>query len=1324
MTRLRRGVRRARRAVWLILAALLVAMALVSGAVSQLLPLAERHPDRVAAWLGARAGRTIAFDGLQTAWTRRGPLLRVDSLRIGDGAQAVTVGNAEILVAQYAGLLPGRSFTELRVRGLDLVLERDAAGRWQVRGLPGEAQGGDPLRVLEGLGELQVIGARLRVLAPSVGVRAELPRVDLRLRVDGGRVRAAARAWVDADSAPLDGVVDFRRDSGDGRAWLSLPRADLSAWRTLGFAGIAPDAGRGRIAGWADLRAHRVVAVAVDAALEGVVLRGAPLTLGDGSARVPRESVGAVALQARWTTGADGWTLAARRLRLGDGADAQRLDGLSLAGGRRQAASVSRVELGPLLTLVGMSDRIPAPLRRWIMQARPGGQLLDVELVRSGSALHVAARAVGIRFDATGGTPGVSGIAGIVAADARGFAFSADPVAAVRVAWPGAFSGPHMVRLAGDVTGWRDGGETTFATPSLRIAGDGYGFGLRGDATFAGDGTRPVLQLAIAADDAPIATARRFWLRDRMPPKAVEWLDRALVTGTVRDGRVLLSGDLDDWPFRADRSAGSGVFAADAAVQGVQLKFLPDWPATDTLDGRVAFTAEGFLTEGDAVLAGVPIQRFSGGIERFGKSGFAVEAESAGDAAPLLALLRASPLRGTAAETLDSLVATGPVQARFALVLPFSTGLGAPARISGDVVLDGATLADPRWDLAFDEVSGRARYDGAGFTADTLRARRDGQPATLDLRAGRGHVRDPRLVFEGALTTSLTARELLARAPRLGWLGDEIDGRSPWTVAVAVPTAVGATRGLATRLQLDSRLVGTRLRLPAPLDKPMPVALPTRVDLQLPIDGGEVAVTLGGRLALRSRSVGARTGVRVVLGGGAVIQAPPATGLVVGGRTPTLDAIGWAALVGAIGSASGADAASAATDTPFALQRLDVLADRLLLLGGAFPATRVVASGGNGTAITLSGPALAGSVRVPADGGVVDGRLQRVHWRSADAASPVRRSTAGAATRDDDAARQAADGVTPVLPQGVAAADEMDPARIPPLLFTVEDLRVGDVALGAARLRTRATAAGMAIDELSTRAPGQRIDASGGWTGRGRQSQTRLSVDVNSGDVGALLSGVGFGGRIQGGSGDVRFAGRWPGSPASFSLGTIAGELALALKDGQLVEIEPGAGRMLGLLSIAELPRRLTLDFRDLFSRGFRFSSIGGTVQFADGRARSDDLVIDGPAAEIRIGGAADLRARAFDQTIVVLPKTANLLTAVGAITAGPVGAAIGAMANAVLRRPLGDLGAKIYRVTGPWTDPQVDVATRAPAAAPAAEDEAPRRADAPVPAGGSAVAR
>ena len=250
-TPLRRRLRLARRWAFYLVAVLLVLVALVLGASSQLLPLAERHPARIAAWLSEKAQRPVAFDAVQTEWTRRGPLLRLEGLRIGAGEEVVRIGDAEVLVSLYAGLLPGRSFTELRLRGPSLVVHRGGDGRWAIRGLPTAAGvPADPFEYLEGLGELQVIGARLEVDAPQLGLAAVLPRVDLRLRVDGKRVRAGLHGWVDArsDARPLALALDFDRERGDGRAYLDLDSDDLAGWSSLlTHAGIHPVAGRGRV---------------------------------------------------------------------------------------------------------------------------------------------------------------------------------------------------------------------------------------------------------------------------------------------------------------------------------------------------------------------------------------------------------------------------------------------------------------------------------------------------------------------------------------------------------------------------------------------------------------------------------------------------------------------------------------------------------------------------------------------------------------------------------------------------------------------------------------------------------------------------------------------------------------------------------------------------------------------------------------------------------------------------------------------------------------------------------------------------------------------
>ncbi|MEN1959587.1 YhdP family protein [Luteimonas sp. MJ246] len=1291
----RRGLRRARRGAWYVFAVGLVLMALGAGITSQLLPLAERHPDRIADWLGARAGRPVSFDALETAWTRRGPLLRLDGLRIGEGPDAIPIGEAEVLVAQYAGLLPGRSFTELRLRGLELRLERGDDGRWGVRGLPGEAQsGGDPFAVLEGLGELQVVDGVLEVSAPRLGIASRLGEVDLRLRVDGDRVRAAARAWMRPGESPLDITAELDRDSGDARAWMALRRADLSAWSDLRAGGIGPLAGSGQVQAWARLRGYRVESLTLRAALDGLRLGG-----DEGQGHVREVDMGPLDIDARWTALDGGWRFDAPRLRMGGEGHAQRLDGLLLAGGARRAVVAERIEAGALLALAPLVPAVPPALADWLRDARPFVVLHAVEAAGdAGGALRATARIEDFGFRPHEGAPGVSGLSGQLQGDAAGLVFTPDPEATVRVDWPVGFGPPaHAVRLRGEVAAWTAGGGWHVQTGALRIDGEGYGADVRGGMAFEGDGTRPRIDLAAELDAARVPVAKRFWIRHLMPAAAVQWLDSALVDGQVLEGRAVVSGDLDDWPFpAAGGAAGHGLFHASARLEDAVVRFDPGWPAVEALDGRVDFIANGFALEGRAQLGGVSMESLRAGITDFDRAPLRLSTAFAADAAPVLALLRGSPLREGREALLDALDASGPLRASYAMVLPLGgDGGGADGlQVSGRVALSGARLAEKRWELAFDDVRGEARYDQSGFIADGLRVRREGQPGRLSLRAGGPHVRDRGMAFEAEMEASLASSELAARAPELAWLGAYLEGRSAWTLALGLPVDAGSD-GAGGRLQLRSDLVGTRLTLPQPLGKPAAEPLPARIDLTLPMGEDDIDVVLGRRVALRARSRGGRTGVLAVLGRDRVDAAPPDAGIRIEGRTPVLDAMEWAALFGGDG-ADGGDVGDAGDG--LALRGVDLVAGRLQLLGASFPETRIVARPERGgTAVRFDGAALAGNLRIPqAPGAALSGHLQRLYWRSAGTA---------AAASDATAPRAAADA-------------DVDPAAVPPLALVIDELRVANASLGRLDLRTRPTDGGLRVDSLQLRAPGQSIDVQGAWIGRGAQARTRMQVAVDSEDFGALLDGFGMAGRMDGGEGTARFAGSWPGSPAGFRLGGLEGRLDLTVKDGRLVEVEPGAGRVLGLLSIAELPRRLMLDFRDFFSRGFAFNRIGGGVEFAGGMARGDGLVIDGPAAEIRIGGSADLRAQAYDQVIDVFPRTGSLLTAVGAITAGPVGAAVGAVANVVLEKPLARMGARRYHVTGPWKDPKVVVEGRE--MPPPAED-APRPAIDPRDAPGSA---
>ena len=1270
----RRRLRRVRRGAAYTLAVGLVLLALVLGTASQVLPLAEQNPDRVAAWLSARAGRTISFDAVATEWTRRGPLLQLQGLRVGEGGEAFTIGDAEMLVSIYAGLLPGVPLSELRLRGLDLVLERGGDGRWQVRGLPGpRGGGGDPFAALEGLGELQVVDGRLRVVSAASGLDASVPQVDLRLRVDDGLVRAGLRAWPQLPGSdgvvatPIDATLHLERGSGDGRAWISASQVEAGPWAPLlVFAGVQLAEGTGSARIHAGITGKRVSEVVVDADLEQVRLRAT-----DGL--VPVVELGTVEGLVRWRREAGGWRLEAPRLGLEHAGRPHDYDGVLVAGGDRPGAVAGRVEVAPLLQVAALSSRLAPGVRRWLAAAAPRATLRDVE-VAAGPDGRIRARAgvEGLGFDPVDERPGLRGLAGTLSGDGDGIALELDAGRSLEFDWPSGFGVVHAVTLDGTLTGWRDGDGWSVGTGGLRVQGQDFGLDARGRLRWESGGNRPWIDIAADIDPTGLPVARGFLVRHLMPGTLQQWLDTALVGGTLVDGRAVVTGDLDDWPF----TAAEGRFEARGRIEDGVVRFQPDWPVAEGVEAELAFIGDGFDIRGSGSVAGVEAGRIRAAMDGYEAGTLEVDASGNGDVEDLLRLLGQSPLRADQPEVFDNLAGRGPAAVDFRLRLPPGS---APLRIGGSVELEGARLSAPRFGLALDQVRGRAAYDQEGFSAEGLTAVHEGRPGRLTLRAGEGHVRDAGNLFEGALQARVDARTLLDQADAVEWLRPHVAGSSQWTAAVEVARPADGGRA-RPRLRLQSDLVGTTLALPRPLQKAAQAPLPASIDVPLPLGDGEVAVTLGTRMALRARTRGNDTGVRIALGSSRV-DAPPPRGLVVGGSTGTLDALEWVGMVGGTGGGDGGPG----------LGRIDVHADALHLLGGRFADTRLLVIPGSRGAMRVraEGPALEGELRIPAsEGAAIAGRFQRAWWTRPD---PVAAAGRGAAPQRPGAPA-AAHGRGVAAGNGDAPGEALDPSAIPPLVIVVEDLRVAGARLGQARLQTRPTPAGLQVEELSAEGPAHSIDIDGSWVGRGPEARTRLRASVTSTDLGGLLAGTSLTGRLSGGTGGMSLRAEWQGTPAAFDAAHARGELVLDVRDGQLLEVEPGAGRVLGLLSVAELPRRLTLDFRDFFNRGLAFNEAGGTIRFGDGVASTDDLDITGPAADIHIRGTADLRAERYDQTIEVLPSTGNLLTVAGAIAGGPVGAAIGAAANAVLQKPMGQIGARTYHVTGPWSDPEVEV--------------------------------
>ena len=291
-------------------------------------------------------------------------------------------------------------------------------------------------------------------------------------------------------------------------------------------------------------------------------------------------------------------------------------------------------------------------------------------------------------------------------------------------------------------------------------------------------------------------------------------------------------------------------------------------------------------------------------------------------------------------------------------------------------------------------------------------------------------------------------------------------------------------------------------------------------------------------------------------------------------------------------------------------------------------------------------------------------------------------------------------------------------SRIPALDIVAEDFqlfgkKLGKLELNASNVRDNRNAHDAVnsesqwhISKLSLTNPDAQLRAAGNWVVSGKKNLSSLTYALDIHNAGNLLERFGFVGVVRGGKGKLDGDLSWKGLPFSLDIPSLSGQLHIDVQNGQFLKVDPGAAKLLGVLNLQALPRRLVLDFRDVFSEGFAFDSIAGTASISQGIATTDNLKMSGVAASVLMNGSADIAKETQQLHLVVIPEV-NLGTAsVVALAINPVIGVGSFLAQLFLRNPLMKSLTFEYNVTGPWSNPVVVKQESATAAHSAAHAE------------------
>ena len=273
---------------------------------------------------------------------------------------------------------------------------------------------------------------------------------------------------------------------------------------------------------------------------------------------------------------------------------------------------------------------------------------------------------------------------------------------------------------------------------------------------------------------------------------------------------------------------------------------------------------------------------------------------------------------------------------------------------------------------------------------------------------------------------------------------------------------------------------------------------------------------------------------------------------------------------------------------------------------------------------------------------------------------------------------------SPPAPAASAAVTDL-----PSLDLHIDRLDWGGQRLGTLDLALQRDALGLRLSQMQLRTPGLlTLDGSGEWRRTRDRHDSRLELRLETQHLARLLNALGEPAAIEAKTAGARLHLRWPDAPQHVTWARATGYLDLDISAGRLLDVEPGIGRLLGIVDIGSLGRRLVLDFSDLHQQGFAFERFSGHIAIQQGLARLDDVRIVGPAATVRLQGSADLSRQQLNQRVLIEPRLGSSIAIASAVAGGPVVGAAVYLVDRLTGNTLDRLGRYEYQITGHWNQP------------------------------------
>lgn len=803
------------------------------------------------------------------------------------------------------------------------------------------------------------------------------------------------------------------------------------------------------------------------------------------------------------------------------------------------------------------------------------------------------------------------------------------------------------------------------------------------------------------------ANGARVWryLPLLVTQSARDYVRLAIREGSATDTRFTVRGDLNDMPFTNPQS---GQFLIESKVNNTVLAYVPTalqdpgeapWPEFTQLSGDLIFSGHSMEVR-DAKAAihglnGLKISKASVTIADLEYPIVKVQAQAAGPLDDILTLVNQSPLNDLSGGALSRAKASGMADTTFTMSLPIDDL--QLTQLDGSIKLAGNALQLSPDTPILNRASGQVVFSQLGFQIKGAKASMLGGEVEFEGGSTRLTANGkPRVLTESQRQTEPTvaikgkgqATALgLRQAAELGFVprfAQFTTGATPYTVQLAV-------RNGYPELLVTSNLQGLALHLPPPFYKAAETSWPFVFDTHLAPNTDpkktdvydSVRVQLGQQFSanyvrrlIDTQSKVVRGDVRLGQSNNAYLPQP-ANGVGANMAFSELNVDAWSQLLRLVSPPS-----TVTTDTnhnpttDYLPQIANFNATSLLWEGRTF----------DNVAISLAR----------------DGATWRANVNAKQLAGYVEYEHSATSPRLFARLLRAQLGATQQAE--VEQVLENATQQVPALDLQIDNFELAGKSLGTVQIEAvnQNNAQGRSewrLNKLQLVQPFAKLTATGTWSDSPTVNLSPTSVpltqrrmllnfllDINN--AGDLLAWAGHPKTVRGANGKLEGTIAWQGSPFAVHYPSLTGQMAMTTKNGQFLKVDPGAAKLLGILSLQSLPRRLTLDFRDLFSEGFAFDSITADVSLDKGIAKTDNLQMKGLNALVLLQGSTDLVQETQTMRVMVIPEINAVGASLAYATINPAIALGSLLAQFFLAKPLAEANTREYSLVGTWADP------------------------------------